>query len=150
MQQVKKGDTVKIHYHGTLSDGSIFDSSLEREPLEFEAGSGMVIAGFDAGVMDMKVGDKKTIHIPFMEAYGPVNEQMIIEFPRDQFPDDMSLELGLQLMMSDQSGQQFPVVITEIFEETVKLDANHPLAGKDLTFDLELMDIQAKSLIIMP
>lgn len=148
MQQVKKGDTVKIHYHGTLSDGNIFDSSLEREPLEFEVGSGMVIPGFDAGVMDMKVGDKKTIHIPFMEAYGPVNEQMIIEFSRDQFPDDMSLELGLQLMMSDQNGQQFPVVITDILEETVKLDANHPLAGKDLTFDLELMDIQSKSLII--
>ena len=151
MQVVKKGDTIKIHYHGTLNDGSIFDSSKQREPLEFEVGSGMVIPGFDEGVMNMKVGDVKTINIPFAEAYGPVQEEMIIDFPRNQFPEDMQPEAGMQLQMSDKSGQNFPVVVVSANDEIVKLDANHPLAGKDLTFELELMDISSASpLIIMP
>ncbi len=151
MQVVKKGDTIKIHYHGTLNDGSIFDSSKQREPLEFEVGSGMVIPGFDDGVMNMKVGDVKTINIPFDEAYGPVQEEMIIDFPRNQFPEDMQPEAGMQLQMSDKSGQNFPVVIISANDEIVKLDANHPLAGKDLTFELELIDISSASpLIIMP
>lgn len=151
MQVVKKGDTIKIHYHGTLNDGSIFDSSKQREPLEFEVGSGMVIPGFDDGVMNMKVGDVKTINIPFAEAYGPVQDEMIIDFPRSQFPEDMQPEAGMQLQMSDKSGQNFPVVVVSANDEIVKLDANHPLAGKDLTFELELMDISSASpLIIMP
>lgn len=151
MQVVKKGDTIKIHYHGTLNDGSIFDSSKQREPLEFEVGSGMVIPGFDEGVMNMKVGDVKTINIPFAEAYGPVQDEMIIDFPRNQFPEDMQPEAGMQLQMSDKSGQNFPVVVVSANDEIVKLDANHPLAGKDLTFELELMDISSASpLIIMP
>jgi peptidylprolyl isomerase len=151
MQQVKNGDTVAIHYHGTLTDGSIFDSSLEREPLEFEVGSGMVIPGFDAGVMDMSVGEKKQIHIPFMEAYGPSQAEMIMDFPKDQFPPDMVPEVGMQMQMSSQDGQNFPVVIIEVMEEAVKLDGNHPLAGKDLIFDLELMEIKgSKPLIYMP
>ena len=151
MQVVKKGDTIKIHYHGTLNDGSIFDSSKQREPLEFEVGSGMVIPGFDDGVMNMKVGDVKTMNIPFNEAYGPVQEEMIIDFPRNQFPEDMQPEAGMQLQMSDKSGQNFPVVVVSANDEIVKLDANHPLAGKDLTFELELMDISSASpLIIMP
>ena len=151
MQVVKKGDTIKIHYHGTLNDGSIFDSSKQREPLEFEVGSGMVIPGFDDGVMNMKVGDVKTINIPFAEAYGPVQEEMIIDFPRNQFPEDMQPEAGMQLQMSDKSGQNFPVVVVSANDEIVKLDANHPLAGKDLTFELELIDISSASpLIIMP
>jgi FKBP-type peptidyl-prolyl cis-trans isomerase 2 len=151
MQVVKKGDTIKIHYHGTLNDGSIFDSSKQREPLEFEVGSGMVIPGFDDGVMNMKVGDIKTINIPFAEAYGPVQPEMIIDFPRNQFPEDMQPEPGMQLQMSDRSGQNFPVVVVSATDEIVKLDANHPLAGKDLTFKLELMEIASASpLIIMP
>ena len=151
MQQVKNGDTVKIHYHGTLTDATIFDSSNGREPLEFEVGSGMVIPGFDAGVMNMVVGDKKTIHIPFMEAYGPTQAEMIMDFPRTQFPEDMVPEVGMQLQMSNQEGHNLPVVIIEVATETVKLDANHPLAGKDLIFDLELVEIVAsKPLIIMP
>lgn len=151
MQQVKNGDTVAIHYHGTLTDGSIFDSSLERAPLEFEVGSGMVIPGFDAGVMEMTVGEKKQIHIPFMEAYGPSQTEMIMDFPKDQFPADMVPEVGMQLQMSSQDGQNFPVVIIEVAEETVKLDGNHPLAGKDLIFDLELIEIKgSKPLIYMP
>jgi FKBP-type peptidyl-prolyl cis-trans isomerase 2 len=151
MQQVKKGDKVKIHYHGRLHDGTTFDSSAGREPLEFEVGSGMVIAGFDAGVTGMAVGEKKTIDIPFIEAYGPVQEEMIIDFPTSNFPADLVPEVGMQLNMSNPSGQQFPVVIKEIKAEVVVLDANHPLAGKDLIFDLELVEIIGGSpLIIMP
>ncbi|MFL9485529.1 peptidylprolyl isomerase [Chitinophagaceae bacterium LWZ2-11] len=151
MQQVKKGDTVKIHYHGKLTDGTTFDSSAGREPLEFEVGGGMVIEGFDKGVTGMTVGEKKTIFIPFMEGYGPTQEEMVMEFPKDKFPPDMVPEVGLQLTMSNAEGQQFPVVITEIKDDAVVLDANHPLAGKDLTFDLELVEISgSKPLIIMP
>lgn len=151
MQQVKKGDTVKVHYHGKLEDGTTFDSSEGREPLEFEVGSGMVIAGFDDGVTGMQVGEKKTIHIPADEAYGPVQEEMIMEFPRDRFPADMTPEVGMQLNMSNGQGQNFPVVIVDVKDTVVILDANHPLAGKDLVFDLELVAIAGGSpLIIMP
>ena len=153
MQQVKKGDTVKVHYHGKLTDGTVFDSSIEaeREPLEFEVGGGMVIPGFDTGVTGMTVGEKKTILIPCDEAYGPKQEEMIMEFPKDRFPDDMNPEVGMQLNMSNGQGQNFPVVIVEVRDEVVILDANHPLAGEDLTFDLELVEISgSKPLIIMP
>jgi len=151
MQQVKKGDTVKVHYHGKLTNGTTFDSSAGREPLEFEVGSGMVIPGFDEGVTGMSIGDKKTIHIPADQAYGQKEEHMIMEFPRDRFPEDMVPEVGMQLNMSNGSGQNFPVVITEVRETVVVLDANHPLAGEDLVFDLELVAINgASSLIITP
>ena len=151
MAQVKSGDKIKVHYHGKLNDGETFDSSEGRDPLEFEVGSGMVIKGFDDGVTGMSVGEKKTINIPFAEAYGPVNPEMIIEMPKDRFPEDMKLEVGMPLMMSDQQGQQFQVKIEEIKEEVVMLDANHALAGNDLTFDLELVEIVApESRIIMP
>jgi FKBP-type peptidyl-prolyl cis-trans isomerase 2 len=151
MQQVKKGDTVKVHYHGRLEDGTTFDSSQGREPLEFEVGSGMVIAGFDEGVTGMQIGEKKTIHIPASEAYGPVQQEMIMEFPKNRFPADLTPEVGMQLNMSNGQGQNFPVVIVEVKDEVVVLDANHPLAGKDLIFDLELVEISGGSpLIIMP
>jgi len=151
MQQVKKGDTVKVHYHGKLTNGTTFDSSAGREPLEFEVGSGMVIPGFDDGVTGMVIGDKKTIHIPADQAYGQKEEHMIMEFPRDRFPADMVPEVGMQLNMSNGSGQNFPVVITEVREAVVVLDANHPLAGEDLIFDLELVSINGgSSLIITP
>lgn len=143
MQQVKKGDTVKVHYKGTLTtDGSIFDSSEGREPLEFRVGDGMVIFGFDNGVLEMKTGDKKVVDIPFMEGYGPLNDQMIIEFPLDQFPPDLGEpSIGMMLHLSDPEGNQLPVTITEIKEGTFVLDGNHPLAGKDLTFEIELVEI---------
>jgi FKBP-type peptidyl-prolyl cis-trans isomerase 2 len=152
MQQVKSGDTVKVHYHGKLTDGTTFDSSEGREPLEFEVGSGNVIAGFDNGVTGMQVGEKKTINIPVEEAYGQKQDDLYMEFPIDRFPADMQPEVGMQLNMSNGSGQNFPVVIKEVREDSVILDANHPLAGEDLTFDLELVEIVgAKSpLIIMP
>jgi FKBP-type peptidyl-prolyl cis-trans isomerase 2 len=151
MAQVKSGDKVKVHYHGKLTSGETFDSSEGRAPLEFEVGSGMVIKGFDEGVTGMSVGEKKTVNIPADEAYGPKNPEMIVEFPKDKFPSDMALETGMPLMMNNGAGQQFQVVVTEIKEEVVILDANHPLAGQDLVFDIELVEIVGGSpLIIMP
>ena len=151
MQQVKKGDKVKVHYHGKLTSGETFDSSAGRQPLEFEVGSGMVIKGFDTGVTGMAIGEKKTVNIPFHEAYGPKNPEMIFEFPKEKFPQDMQLEIGTPLMMSSGSGEQIQVVITEVKDISVLLDANHPLAGQDLIFDIELVEIVGgKPLIIMP
>jgi peptidylprolyl isomerase len=151
MQQVKNGDTVKVHYHGKLNDGSTFDSSAGRQPLEFEVGSGAVIPGFDEGVKGMSVGEKKTISIPADEAYGSVEDDRIFEFPIDRFPPDIKPEPGMTLDMSNGQGEHVPVVISEIRDDIVVLDANHPLAGKDLTFDIEVMEIKSKSpLIILP
>ncbi|MEN9382821.1 MAG: hypothetical protein RI940_1704 [Bacteroidota bacterium] len=148
MQQVTKGDTIQVHYHGTLTNGEVFDSSNGRAPLEFEVGSGMVIPGFDNGVLGMKVGDKKTINIPFMEAYGPKQPEMIVEFPKTQFPPDLNPEVGMALTMNNGQGQQFQVIVVEVKEEVVVLDANHALAGQDLIFDLELVNIDTPSKII--
>jgi FKBP-type peptidyl-prolyl cis-trans isomerase 2 len=150
MQQAQNGDKVKVHYHGTLKSGEIFDSSNGRDPLEFTVGSGQVIKGFDEGVKGMKVGDKKKVEIGVEDAYGEKSQDMIIEFPKEQFPSDMSPEVGQQLMMSNGSGQSFPVSIIEVREESVILDANHPLAGQDLIFDIELVEITPVSRIIMP
>ena len=151
MQQVKSGDKVKVHYHGKLINGETFDSSEGRAPLEFEVGKGMVIKGFDDGVEGMIVGEKRTINIPVDEAYGPKNEEMVIEMPKDRFPKDMEIEPGIPLMMSDGGGQNFQVIVAEVKEESVVLDANHPLAGEDLIFDIELVEIVGgKPLIIMP
>lgn len=148
MQQVKQGDKVKVHYHGKLNDGTTFDSSEGRDPLEFEVGSGAVIPGFDNGVMGMSVGDKKTINIPADEAYGQRHEELVMDFPKERFPEDMNPEVGMQLMMNNGAGQQFPVTIVEVKGDTVTLDANHQLAGQDLVFDIELVDIESKSKII--
>ena len=152
MQQVKNGDTVKVHYNGRLADGTTFDSSDDREPLEFEVGTGMVIKGFDTGVMGMQVGEKKTINIPVDDAYGPKDPSMLVEFPSNQFPADLKPEVGMRLNMTNGQGQVIPVVITEVNPESVMLDANHPLAGEPLIFDIELVDINGagKSRIIMP
>jgi peptidylprolyl isomerase len=141
MAQVKNGDSVKVHYHGRLSDGTTFDSSEGRSPLEFEVGSGHVIRGFDEGVLGMEQGEKKTIHIPAADAYGPSIPENVIEFPRTQFPPDMAPEVGMQLNLRSQDGQNIPVVVAEVKDEVVVLDANHPLAGKDLIFDVEVVEI---------
>lgn len=141
MQQVKKGDTVNVHYHGKLTDGSTFDSSAGREPLQFTAGSGHVIKGFDDAVLEMAPGDKKTVNIHVSEAYGERNEDMIMEFPISEFPADMKPEIGMELQMGDNSGNVFPVVIVEINGDMVTLDGNHPLAGQDLVFEIELVSI---------
>jgi FKBP-type peptidyl-prolyl cis-trans isomerase 2 len=150
MAQVKKGDTVKVHYHGRLTDGTTFDSSAGRDPLEFEVGAGMMIKGFDDGVVDMSVGEKKTISIPAADAYGASDPENIIEFPITNFPEDMKPAIGMQLNMRDNAGNSFPVVITEVKEDSVMLDANHPLAGKQLIFDIEIVEIKGASRIIMP
>ncbi|NNV54654.1 FKBP-type peptidyl-prolyl cis-trans isomerase [Limnovirga soli] len=151
MRQVKSGDTIRVHYHGKLNDGTTFDSSEGREPLEFEVGAGMMIPGFDSGVLGMAKGEKKTLVIAAEEAYGPVQNEMFLEFPIDRFPADMKPEVGMALNMTDGQGQNFPVVIAEVKEELVILDANHPLAGKELVFDIELVEIDGDTpLIIMP
>lgn len=150
MQQVKSGDKVRVHYHGKLRSGETFDSSQGREPLEFTVGSGQVIKGFDNGVIGMQVGDKKTVEITVDDAYGQKSEEMIVEFPRNQFPPDLDPQIGMQLMMNNGAGQSFPVSVTEVKEESVILDANHPLAGEDLIFDIELVEIVPTSKIIMP
>ena len=142
MQQVKKGDAVSVHYHGRLTDGTTFDTSEGREPLEFTAGNGNVIKGFDDAVMNMKVGEKKTVTIPVAEAYGERNDDMIITYPITDFPADMKPEVGMELQMGDDQGNVFPVVIIEVENDMVVLDANHPLAGQDLIFDLELVSIE--------
>lgn len=147
MSKVKSGDKIKVHYKGTLTEGGeTFDSSEGRDPLEFTVGAGMVIPGFDNGVMDMAVGEKKTINIPVDQAYGPVNEQNVIEADRAQMPADMPApELGMMLQMMTPDGQPIPVKIVGFTEDKVKLDANHALAGKDLTFDLELVAINEET-----
>jgi len=151
MQQVKNGDKIKVHYHGKLTSGETFDKSEGRDPLAFEVGSGMVIKGFDDGVIGMAVGEKKTIQIPVDEAYGPKKPEMIVNMPKDRFPTDLQVEIGMPLLMSDQNGQQFQVVVSEILEDSITLDANHPLAGQELIFDLELVEIEGTSpLIIVP
>jgi len=151
MKQVKKGDKVKVHYHGRLTSGETFDSSEGRQPLEFEVGSGSVIKGFEEGVTGMAVGEKKTVSIPVEEAYGHKNREMLVEMPKGRFPEDMDLEIGLPLMMSSRNGQDFQVVVAEIKDDAVLLDANHPLAGQELVFDLEVVEIVGGSpLIIMP
>ena len=142
MVQAKAGDKISVHYTGKLTDGTLFDSSAEREPLEFEVGSGMVIKGFDEGVTGMSVGEKKTIHIPAAEAYGAVNPEHMAVFPKAEIPADIPYEVGMQLNMhQDGSGQVMPVTVVEVTDTTITLDANHPLAGKDLIFDLELVSI---------
>ncbi len=141
MQQVKNGDTVNVHYHGKLTDGSTFDSSEGRDPLQFTVGSGQVIKGFDDALIDMKIGEKKTVNIPVDQAYGQRSDNMMMEYPKSDFPADMQPEVGLELHMSDNAGNVFPVVIAEVQEEVVILDANHPLAGQDLIFEIELVSI---------
>lgn len=141
MQQAKKGDVVRVHYTGRLTSGEQFDSSAGREPLEFTVGAGQMIKGFDAGVEGMSIGEKKTINIAFKDGYGPRNEEAIIEFPLQQVPEGMKLEPGMQLTLQNQQGHPVPVVVTAVKETVVVLDANHSLAGKDLIFDVELVEI---------
>lgn len=150
MQQAQNGDKVKVHYHGRLRSGETFDSSEGREPLEFTVGEGQMIKGFDEGVKGMQVGEKKTVEIGADEAYGQREDANLIEFPKDQFPPEMDPQVGMQLMLSNDRGQQFPVIVAEVKENSVVLDANHPLAGQDLIFDIEMVHIEPKSRIIMP
>ncbi|MBL4707657.1 MAG: FKBP-type peptidyl-prolyl cis-trans isomerase [Flavobacteriales bacterium] len=141
MSQAEKGNKVKVHYTGTLSDETIFDSSREREPIEFTVGEGQMIAGFDAAAIGMKVGENKKVNIPANEAYGPKSEEAMIKVPKSQLPEGMDPQIGMQLEATQQDGRNQVLVVAEVLEEEVILDANHPLAGKDLTFDIEMMEI---------
>lgn len=137
----KNGDKVRVHYTGRLTDGEQFDSSAGREPLEFTVGAGQMIKGFDAAIPGMAVGDKKTINIPAAEAYGERDPQAIIPFPKENVPADMKLEKGMKLTLTDQMGRPVPVVVEDITDTEILLDANHHLAGKELVFDIELVEI---------
>lgn len=138
MSQVKNGDTVKVHYTGTLADGTVFDSSLEREPLEFTLGEGQLIPGFEKTVLGMSAGESRTVTIPAEEAYGPYREEMVLEVPRTQLPADMEPQVGMQLQIGEEQGEGMVVQITQVSDSNITLDANHPLAGKDLTFNIQL------------
>lgn len=141
MIQAKKDDKVKVHYTGKLEDGTIFDSSENRDPLEFVLGAGKMIAGFDKGVTGMKVGEEKTINIPSAEAYGPHDPQRTVEIDKNQLPKDLKPEIGQKLQMQNPSGQAFAVTVMEINDSKIILDANHDLAGKDLIFEIKLISI---------
>jgi len=141
MAQAKAGDKVKVHYTGKLSDGSVFDTSADREPLEFTVGGGQVIKGFDTAMIDMKPGDVKVQVIPVDEAYGAHSAELVTDVPRERFPVDMELEIGQQLQVGLADGQQAIVMVVDLKEDAVTLDANHPLAGQELTFEIELVEI---------
>lgn len=141
MSKAKKGDNVKVHYKGTLTTGEQFDSSEGREPLAFTVGAGQMIKGFDDAIPGMSVGEKKTINIAPSDAYGEKNKESIVEFPKANIPADMKLEPGMKLQLHNQAGQPIPVVVTEVKDDVVILDANHELAGKELIFDIELVEI---------
>ncbi|MEY2586171.1 MAG: hypothetical protein RLY11_20 [Bacteroidota bacterium] len=141
--QAKKGDVVRVHYTGKLQDGSQFDSSVGRAPLEFTLGAGQMIAGFDAGVLGMSVGDKKTLNIDPASGYGHKNPEAIIDFPKSNIPEGMTIEIGMKLNLQNEYGQPVPVEVIEIKEESIVMDANHFLAGKDLVFEVELVEIVA-------
>ena len=141
MSQAKSGDTVKIHYTGTLDDGTQFDSSAGREPLEFELGSGQVIPGFDKAVEGMAVGDSKNVRIEAVDAYGPRHEQLVQEVDRSLLPDDLDPREGMTLQSNSPDGQTMQFTVTAVAAETITVDANHPLAGQALSFDIELVEI---------
>lgn len=142
MVSANNGDTVSVHYTGKLSDGTVFDSSTNADPIQFILGEGQVIPGFDEAIQGMAVGDKKTVVIPAEEAYGPHDADLVAVVDRDQIPEDLDPEIGQQLEVSFEDGGSSIVTITAVAESNVTLDANHPLAGKELTFELELVHIE--------
>jgi len=149
MAQAKQGDRVKVHYTGKLTDGEVFDSSECADdgcgcgtgPLEFTIGTGEVIPGFEEAVVGMGPGEEKTVTIPVDKAYGPRMEEMVAVVGRSELPADLDPVVGQQLEVTQQDGHSFPVLITEVTDTTVTLDANHPLAGRDLIFQLRLVEI---------
>lgn len=142
MSQVTQKDTVRVHYTGKLADGQIFDSSLEREPIEFTMGEGQLIPGFEKGLLDMKVNEKKTVEIPSEEAYGAPREELVQEVEKSQLPEEIKPEPGMGLVSKGPDGREMNLVVKEVKENTIVVDGNHPLAGKDLIFDLEVIEIK--------
>jgi peptidylprolyl isomerase len=141
MARAKPGDTVKVHYTGKLEDGTVFDTSTDSDPLQFTIGDGQIIPGFEQAVVGMNSGESKTIKVPVDEAYGPHREEMVLVVDRNQLPADLIPEVGQQLQSRQPDGQTIVVTVTDISESSVTVDANHPLAGKDLTFDIQLIEI---------
>ncbi len=141
MVQAKAGDTVRVHYSGFLDDGTVFDSSLDREPFEFTLGQGMVIPGFEDAVVGMDVGETKTVNIPSERAYGPYRDELLVSVERSQVPPNIEPDLGMELQIRTPEGTVTNVTITEMDEESITLDANHPLAGKDLILEIKLVEI---------
>jgi len=141
MGQAKNGDTVKVHYTGKLEDGTVFDSSEGRQPLQFTLGKGNVIPGFENGIMGMDIGDKKDITVAPEDGYGQLRDDLIIDVPAAQVPDNITPELGMQLQVKQPDGQMVNVTIVDVQEEKITLDANHPLAGKTLNFEVTLVEI---------
>ncbi|PLX86586.1 MAG: peptidylprolyl isomerase [Desulfuromonas sp.] len=141
MAQIKSGDTAKVHYTGKLDDGTVFDSSRQGDPMEFEVGGGQLIQGFDEAVLGMSLGESKTVTIPSENAYGPYREEMVMEVERGQFPEGVSPEVGQHFEIPNNDGPPLVVEVKATDEEKVTLDANHPLAGKDLTFEIELVEV---------
>ena len=141
MTQAKSGQKAQVHYTGTLSDGSVFDSSQGREPLSFVVGAGQVIAGFDQAVLGMEIGQSKTFTLTSDEAYGPHNAEAVQTVPLGDIPSDIQLFVGAMLQASTPDGQQVQLTVTELNDDDVTLDANHPLAGQDLTFEVELVSL---------
>jgi peptidylprolyl isomerase len=141
MSPAADGNTVKVHYKGKLEDGTVFDSSQGRDPLEVKLGTNAVIPGFEKGLLGMEVGDKKTITISSEDGYGPRRDELIMEVEKSAFPENVTPEVGLQLQMQREDGQTLPVTIAKIEDGKITLDANFPLAGKTLIFELELMEV---------
>jgi peptidylprolyl isomerase len=141
MTKATAGSSVSIHYTGTLEDGSIFDSSEGRDPLTFQMGTGQIITGLEAALEGMGVGEAKTVTIPADQAYGPRHEEAVQEVPRDMIPDHIPLDPGTALQMQTPNGSMMPVTVTAVTDETVTLDANHPLAGQALTFAVEVVAV---------
>lgn len=141
MSQAKSGDTVHVHYTGKLDDGTQFDSSVEREPLEFAVGGGQVIAGFDKAVEGMTVGEKKSVRIPADEAYGERHEQLVQDVPKSALPNDLEPAVGMHLQAPEPGGNVMRLVVVAVAEESITVDGNHPLAGEALNFDVELVAI---------
>jgi peptidylprolyl isomerase len=141
MSKVKDGDTVKVHYTGKLKNGDVFDSSREKEPFEFTVGNKAVIPGFEKGVVGMGVGDTKTIEIPPEEAYGAKQDELVVVVNKSEFPDDITPSVGQRLQIKQQDGNPVIVTITDLTEDSITLDANHPLAGYTLFFEVEILDI---------
>jgi len=141
-KMAKDGDTVNVHYTGKLEDGTVFDSSVEREPLEFTLGAGTIVPGFEEAVRGMQAGQSKTVTIPSQEAYGPRRDEMVLVIERTELPPELKPDVGQQLQMQQSDGRAVSVLVTDVSETTITIDANHPLAGKDLTFEIELLEIK--------
>jgi len=141
MAQAKHGDTVRVHYTGRLEDGTVFDTTASRDPLEFTIGKGQIISGFEEAVIGMNPGESKTVNVPANKAYGPYRKEMVVEVERSQIPENLNPQVGQLLEIRQMDGRTIIVKVIDVSDAGVTLDANHPLAGKDLTFDIQLVEI---------